>query len=225
MIVATSNPALSTQLAQAIPFALAATVYPPAIAVLIYYLGAKSPKRLVLAYYFGAFAMTLVVGIVGISLLGDASINPKEHPNPSAGLDMVLGVLMLAAALLLARRKPRPKDETVPKRRSGGPGGAAALGVVMYLPSLFYLSAMKEVADANPGGVAIVLSALVLTLCVLLFIEIPIILFLLFPTRTDARLKQFDGWLHREGRKLLIWGFTIGGLFLVGQGISRIVIS
>ena len=225
MILATSNPSLATQLAAAIPLALAACVYPPAIAVLIYYLGRGSAKRLVLAYYTGAFAITLVVGIVGISALTDADVNPRERPTPSAEIDIFLGVLMLGAAITAARRKRQPGKEEPPKQRRVDPRGAAVLGVVMYAPSLFYLSAMKLVADADPSAVATVLSALVLTLCVLLFIEIPIVLYLLFPDATNAKLKAINAWLHRSGRTLLIWGFAVGGLYLVGTGIYQLVTS
>jgi hypothetical protein len=226
MILATSNPSLSTQLAAAVPLALAACVYPPAIAVLIYYLSRDSAKRLVVAYYAGAFAMTWVIGIVGILVLTGTNVNPKQHPVPSAGLDIALGVAMLGGAFVVARRKrPEPKEEKPPKQRRVGARGAVLLGVVMYTPSLFYLAAMKLVADAAPSAVAAVLSALILTLCVLLFIEIPIGLYLLFPDATDTKLKGFDAWLHRNIRTLLIWGFTVGGLYMLGTGIYRLVSS
>jgi hypothetical protein len=226
MILATSNPSLGTQLAAAVPLALAACVYPPAIAVLIYYLGRDSAKRLVLAYYAGAFAMTFVVGVVGILALTGTDVNPKQHPAPSAGLDIALGVAMLGAAIAVARRKrPQPKEEKPSKQRKTSALGAVLLGVAMYAPSLFYLAAMKQVADANPSAVAAVLSALLLTLCVLLFIEIPITLYLLFPGATDTKLRAFDAWLHRNGRTLLIWGFTIGGLYMLATGIYRLASS
>jgi hypothetical protein len=200
-------------------------VYPPAFAVLIYYLSRDSPKRLILAYYAGAFAMTLVVGIVGILVLTGADVNPRDHPTPSASLDIVLGVLMLGSAVAVARRRPRAKSEKPPKQRRVGAGGAVLLGVVMYTPSLFYLAAMKLVADADPSPAATVVSALILTLCVLLFLEIPIGLYLLFPDATDAKMKGFDAWLHRNARTLLIWGFTIGGVYLLGTGLYQLVSS
>jgi hypothetical protein len=223
MIPATSNPSLSTQLAAAIPLALAACVYPPAIAILVYYLGRESPRRLVLAYYGGAFTMTLIVGIVGIAVLTGADVNPKEHPAPSAGLDIALGAAMLAAAFLLARRKPVPRTEKPPKQRRVGAWGAVLLGIVMYTPSLFYLSAMKTVADAEPSAVATVLSALLLTLCVLLFLEIPIGLYLRFPDATHTRLSVFYDWLRGNGRTVLMWGFAIGGLYMFGRGVVGLI--
>jgi threonine/homoserine/homoserine lactone efflux protein len=220
LLGAATNPSVATQLASAIPLALAACVYPPAIAVLIYYFSRESGKRLVFAYFAGAFAMTLVVGIVGILALGEAEINPRDHPTPNAALDIALGLAMLAAAVLVANRKgPRGRDAKPPSERQASTRSAVLLGVVMYAPSLFYLSAMKQVAEADPSALGAVLIALLLTVCVLLFLEVPIALYLLFPEATDDKLKVFDAWMHRAGRGLLIWGFTIGGLYMLGTGL------
>jgi hypothetical protein len=225
MTLATSNPHLSTQLASAIPLALAASVYPPAIAVLIYYLGRESPRRLVLAYFGGAFAMTLAVGIAGIAILIGSDVNPRDRPTPSAGLDLVLGATMLAAAFLLARRRSVLTTEKPPRERRVGARGAVLLGIAMYTPSLFYLSAMKLVADADPSAGATVLSALLLTLCVLLFLEVPIGLYLRFPDATHTKLSAFNAWLRGNGRTLLMWGFLIGGFYMLGRGIARLIAS
>jgi Sap, sulfolipid-1-addressing protein len=224
-MLAASNPSLATQLASAIPLALAACVYPPAVAVLIYYLSRESPRRLLLAYFVGAFVMTFVVGVVGILFLGGVDVNPKQHRGPSAALDILLGAAMLLAAFVAGRRRPSKKDSEPkpPKQHRGGAGGAVLLGLVMYTPSLFYLSAMKLVADADPSVVGAVFSALVLTICVTLFIAVPIGLYLVFPDVTDRRLKVFNAWLHRHIRTLLVWGFTIGGSYLLGSGIYRLV--
>jgi hypothetical protein len=220
-----SDPHLLTQLASAIPLALAACVYPPAIAVLIYYLSRDPGRRLVVAYYAGAFAVTLVVGIVGVVVLGEADINPRLHPTPSAAIDVALGLAMLGAAVAVARHKPPRADDKKPRKpRSASTWGAGLLGAAMYgAPSLFYVGAIKEVADANPSLGAAVLTALLLTVCVLLFIEVPIALYLVFPVPTRAKLSAFDAWAHRNGPLLLTGGFAVASLYLLGLGLLRLV--
>jgi hypothetical protein len=52
----------------------------------------------------------------------------------------------------------------------------------------------------------------------LLFLEIPILFYVLFPDATNTKPKVFDSWLHRHGPKLLIWAFTIDGGYLLGTG-------
>jgi len=189
-----SDPELSTQLANAVPLALAASVYPPAIAALVYYAGRQSGRRLVLAYYSGAFVVTLVVGVVGVVVLGEADINPRLHPAPSAAVDVGLGVAMLGAAAAVALRRWPRWEHTGPRtQRRASTWGAWLLGVAMYAaPSLFYVGAIKEVADANPSLLTAVMTVLLLTFCVLLFIEVPITLYLVYPLSTHDRLQAFN---------------------------------
>ncbi|HSS11741.1 MAG TPA: GAP family protein [Acidimicrobiales bacterium] len=221
MIIATSNPSLSTQLAAAIPLAFLACLYPPAVAVVILYLGLESPRRLVLAYLAGALAMTALAATVGILLLQGSNVTPKHHPAPSAGLQILLGVAMLVAAVMLARRKRVQKEPK--KTHEHDPRGAFLLGVVMYVPSLFYLSAIKQVADANAGFVPTLLSGLLLALIVPLLVEIPVGLYLLFPDWTSVHLKAFNEWMRRHGRTIVLVGLIVGGLYLLGTGIDRAV--
>ena len=223
-MLAASNPALSSALAEGIPLALAASVYPPAIAVLIYYLGRDSPRRLFLAFFVGAFAMTFIVGVSGMLLLTGTDVNPKGHPAPSAGLNIALGVLLISAAHAVVRRSRNRSDVQKPARqRRTSTSSAALLGVLMYAPSLFYLSAIKKVADADPSLPAALLSALILTICVLLAVEIPVGLYLLFPDATDARLKAVNSWLRRSSPTILYWGFTLGGLYMITSGVLLLV--
>jgi hypothetical protein len=224
MLQATSNPTLSTQIGPAILLAVAACVSPTALAVLIYYLGRPSAKRLALGFLGGAFVMTFAVGLTGILVLGGIDLNPGHHRSPSAGLDIALGGAMLAAALVLLLRKAKKRGGDPPaKERRGSTVSAVLLGLAMYTPSLLYLAALKQVADADPSTAGAVFSALILTLCVLLFVEIPVGLFLLFPEATNTRLKAFDAWIHRHLATVGIWAFTIGGLYMLGYGIDRLV--
>jgi hypothetical protein len=222
-ILATANPSLPGQLIAAVPLALAACVYPPALAVVAYYLSRESPRRLVFSYYAGAFVMTLSVGVAGILFLGGVNINPKHHHLPSASVDLALGAAMLVLALLIARRKPGPPKTKAPKEHRSGGGGAVLLGVVMWTPSLFYLSAMKLISDAGPSAVEAILSAVVLTVCVLLLLELAIALFLRYPEAAVQHIQAFNGWLHRHARTILSWGFALGGAFMVAYGTVRLV--
>ena len=106
--------------------------------------------------------------------------------------------------------------------RADTPKSAVALGLLMWTPGVTYLSAMKLVSDAAPQVAATVLSTLLLTFCVLILVEIPIVTYLLFPEATNTKLKAFDGWLHRHARTMLIWGFSIAGSFMLGYGIFRL---
>jgi threonine/homoserine/homoserine lactone efflux protein len=221
MIVATSAPSLSTQLAAAIPLTLVACLSPSAVAIVIWYLGQESPRRLVLAYLAGAWAVSAVVAIAAILLLHGTKLTPKHHPAPSAGVDMTLGLAMLVTAVVYVRRQPAEKGPK--KARRHDPRGALLLGVVMYLPSLFYLAALKQLADADAGLLVTALSGLLLVVIVVLIVEIPVGLYLLFPDGTGRQLKAFDEWMRRHQRVIVVAGLTGAGLYLLGTGIDRAV--
>jgi hypothetical protein len=211
-------------LAAAIPLALLGAISPPIFAILIYYLGRESPRRLLFAYFAGAFAMTFAVGIAGISLLRGAKVDPQHHHGPSAAVDIALGVLLLAAAFVIARRKDSGrKTDKPPKQRSSGVTGAVVLGIVTWIPGFAYLSALKSVSDAAPHPAAAVGATLLLTLLVLLFVEVPIVTYLKFPEGTHTKLKALDAWFHRHARTILTWGFAIAGAYMIGHGIYRLV--
>ena len=55
-------------LPQALPLALSAAIYPPALLVLLLLLTGEHPRRLVLAYFAGAALMVVSAGLVALTL-------------------------------------------------------------------------------------------------------------------------------------------------------------
>ena len=218
-MLAAASPSLWTQLAAAIPLALLATLSPTSVAVIIWYLGLESPRRLVVAYLVGAFLITALVAVAVLLLLHGTQTVPHHHPTPSATIDIVLGVALLGTAVALARHTPKPKENEKEKERRHDPKGAFVLGVLMWTPSLAYLAALKLVSDANAGTASTLVASLVIIACVLLVIEVPIALYFFHPERTQVKLKAFNEWLHRHGRAILTWGLTAGGVFMIVHGI------
>jgi hypothetical protein len=217
-MLAAASPSLWTQLAAAIPLALLATLSPTSVAVIIWYLGLESPRKLVAAYLGGALLITAVVAVAALFILQGAQIAPHTHPTPSATVDIVLGAALLGTAVGVARHKPKHRDE-VPKERRHDPKGAFVLGVAMWTPSLAYLAALKLISDANAPAVSTVLASLVIIFCVLLVLEVPIGFYFFYPDRTGVKLKAFHEWLHRHGRAILTWGLTAAGVYMIVHGI------
>ena len=218
-MLAASSPSLWSQLAAAIPLALLATLSPTSVAIIIWYLGLESPRRLASAYLGGAFVITAVVAVAALFLLQGTQTVPQTHPAPSATIDILLGVALLVTAIVVGRHHAEPKETE--RQRRHDPRGAFFLGVVMWTPSIAYLAALKLVSDANAPAVSTMLASLVLIICVLLIIEIPIGLYFFFPDRTERDLKAFNGWLHRHGRTLLVWGLAAAGVYMLAHGVSN----
>ena len=108
-------------LPQAIPLALAAAVYPPAIIVCALLLTGDRPRLLLGAYVAGAALIVFGVGIAGLLLLDGTQATESADEGRSAGVDVALGVLLLALGAWLWRRRHRP-----PRAAPAGDDGPAA---------------------------------------------------------------------------------------------------
>jgi hypothetical protein len=68
-----------------------------------------------------------------------------------------------------------------------------------YLPSAFYVAALRNLADADLGWGVTIVALFVCASLVLLMVELPILLRLLAPHRTGQILAAYNGWMNRHG--------------------------
>src|SRR5215475_9904467 len=101
-------------LIQAAGLALLAAISPTALLVAAVYLGSTRPRLVTAFYLVGAVAMSLVMAVVLLAVLRSASLQRPAEYTPRYGLRLGLGILLLAAAVVVARRKPRPPDPAKP---------------------------------------------------------------------------------------------------------------
>src|SRR5262249_35809172 len=142
------HPLRVTALSEALPLALAAAVYPPALLVLLLLTGGPRPRPLVGAYFIGAALITFGAGLVALALAAGTGTTVQDSRHASAGVYIALGLLLLPVAAWAWRRGRRPAREP-----SGDGGGrlaewsqratssrrwALVLGIAMYLPSPLY---------------------------------------------------------------------------------------
>ena len=77
-------------LSEALPLALAAAIYPPALLVLLLLLTGEHPRRLVLAYFAGAALMVVGAGLIALAVLrvgrrARAAARPAEASRSPSG--------------------------------------------------------------------------------------------------------------------------------------------
>jgi Sap-like sulfolipid-1-addressing protein len=222
-------------LPQALPLALSAAFYPPALLVLLALLTGTHPRRLVLAYFAGAAVLTVGAGLIALALLTQTGATTQESSTVSGWLYIAVGVMLLALSRWAWRRKAR--EPTATRDPSGASRGRIAewsrratasqrwafvLGLVMFLPSPLYLLAVKEIADSGDSSSSNVLAVLVCAVGVMLFVEIPLGAMFVRPAGVTAGIKRFHGWLRRNG-----WSFAAGlaliaGISALAQGIDAL---
>jgi Sap, sulfolipid-1-addressing protein len=222
-------------LPQALPLALSAAFYPPALLVLLALLTGEHPRRLVLAYFAGAAILTIVAGLIALMLLTQTGATTQRSSTASGWLYIAVGMLLLALSRWAWRRKAREPTET--RDESGASRGRIAgwsqrattsqkwafvLGLVMFLPSPLYLLAVKEIADSGDSSSSNVLAVLICAVAVMLFVEIPLVAMFVRPGGVAAGIERFHGWLRRNG-----WSFAAGlaliaGISAIAQGIDAL---
>jgi hypothetical protein len=111
----------------ALALALAASIYPPAVAAVIA-LGRGADVRMrVCAFVLASLLVTYAVGVLILFVLVEAGVSGSRRLTPGAGVDIALGVLLLGLAVRLRLRRPSPLAGAIARVRKGrGPTQQAA---------------------------------------------------------------------------------------------------
>ena len=93
------------------------------------------------------------------------------------------------------------------------------LGIVLNMPGVWYLMALKDIALSSYTNTEKVLLLLGFNVIMFTFVEAPLIGYLVAPDWTRGRVDAFNGWLHRHGRHLGGWIGVGLGTYLIVRGI------
>ena len=93
---------------QALALALAASIYPPAVAAVIALGRGAEVRSRVFAFVLAAGLVTYAVGALILYALVELGATGSHHLTPGAAVDVALGVLLMLLAVRLHRRRPDP---------------------------------------------------------------------------------------------------------------------
>jgi hypothetical protein len=214
---------------QAAGLAVLAAISPTALLVAAVYLGSARPRLVGTLYLAGAIIMSLVMGLVVIAILRNTGLSHHSARTPRYGLRLGLGVVLLAAGAVLARRKPKMPD---PDKKQGlvsrmianpAPASAFAVGLLLFAPGITFIAALQVIATANASIESTTVAVIVVVIINAAFVWLPLLLHLIAPGLTTKRLTAFNGWLRANGNKILICVLIAGGAIMVGNGIYGLV--
>jgi hypothetical protein len=211
---------------QAAGFAVLAALSPTALLIAAVYLGSARPRLTAGFYLTGAIAMSLVMGVVLLVVLRAADLSrPAEH-TPRYGFRLGLGIALLVAGVIVARRTPRPSDPA--QAQDGfvsrmatrpGPRSAFAVGLLVFAPGATFIAALQVIATAR-ASVEVTAAALVVVIVInVMLVWLPIILHVVAPERTSRYLVSFNDWLRSHGRAIAAGVLVVAGLILIGNGL------
>jgi hypothetical protein len=217
-------------LVEAAGLALIAALSPTALLVCAVYLGSARPRLTAAFYLTGAIVMSLVTGVALLLVLRSVSLNhPAEHA-PRYGLRLGLGILLLAAAAVVARRPARPPDPA--KAQQGivskmvanpAPWSAFLVGLLIFAPGVTFLAALQVIATSSADPELTAVALIIVVVINALLVWLPIVLYLIAPGLTGRYLTAFNGWLRAHGKTVLVGVFVVVGLIMVGNGIYGLV--
>ena len=222
-------------MASTLPLALAAAVYPTLLAGVIVLLARDRPAPFLAAFLAGGVLVSFAAGLLIVFAL-DGAVSTKSQKSVSPAIDLILGVLSLVLAGVLVKRARDRRDTPVEKakkqngeswtqRKLGGgtPWVAFGAGLVLNLPGIWYLDALKDIAEANDGTATKILWVLLFILIMFALAELPLLGYLINPDRTRLRVQRFQVWMSEHAGEVEIGAAAIVGTYLTVKGIAGIV--
>ncbi len=212
-------------LIEVIGLAFIAALSPTALLVTAVYLGSARPKMVAGFYLLGALVMSLVMGIVLVVVLRNLDLSHPDHRTPRYALRLGIGVAMVIAAVVMAKRTPRsaasPEKSGLVSRMVADPAPLSALlvGLLVFAPGATFLATVQVIATSRAD---IELTAIALIIVVVenaLLVWLPIALYIVMPDRTSRSLTRFNVWLRANSQTILAWTLTVFGALLMVDGI------
>ncbi len=222
-------------------FALAvvAALNPKLLAIDLLLIENRRPRAMFLCVLFGGLTVALTIGLLDVLVFRADAINSQK--TVSAGVDLALGLLLLATCGLLAtgrlhgRRKASvPAGDGQPEKPEkkdgwaqqvlGEPrlGLAVLVGALCGIPGASYLTGLHILVTSKSSTANQVAGVLSFVLIEFSLIIIPFAFLELRPEATKAALGHAQDWLLGHARQLMAYTALILGAYLAVSGLVRL---
>jgi hypothetical protein len=207
----------------------------------------RRPRAMFLCLLLGGMTVALAVGLLDVLVFHADAI--KHQATVGAGVDLAVGLLLLAAGALLAtgrvhgRRKvpvpagggpPATKEEEKEKKKKKKDGWAQRVlseprlglvmlvGAVIGIPGASYLAALHDLVTGKSSTLIQVIAVVIFVVIDFLLIIIPFAFLELRPEATKARLRHTQDWLLSHALQLMAAIALLLGAYLAISGLVRL---
>ncbi len=200
----------------------------------------RRPRAMFLCVLVGGMTVALAVGWLDVLVFHADAI--KAQGRVSAGVDLALGLLLLAAGGLLAtgrlhgrRKAPVPAGPGPPeqpqKKKDGWAqrvlaeprlGLAMLVGALIGIPGASYLTALHNLVTGKSSTATQVTAVVIFVIIDFLLIIIPFAFLELRPEATKALLKHSQNWLMGHALQLMATIALLLGAYLAVSGLVRL---
>ena len=208
---------------------------PKLLAVDVILMGNRRPRLMFACFLIGGMGLALTVGLLDVFVLHADAI--QTQGSDSAGLDLVVGVPLLAVGLLLAtghlrhrRRHQAPATEGPPQdgwaqRILHEPryGLAVLIGALVGTPGAAYIAALHSLVNGTLAPAAQAFAVVGFVVIEFGLVIIPFAFLAAAPDRTMTATRHLKDWLARHAREILAALALLAGGYMVISGTLRLL--
>jgi Sap, sulfolipid-1-addressing protein len=199
----------------------------------------RRPRAMFSCLLLGGMTVALTIGLLDVLVFHADAI--KHQGTVSAGTDLALGLLLLAAGALLAtgrlhgrRKAPVPAGAGPPEKPEKKDGWAQRMlslprlglamlvGALIGIPGASYLAALHNLVTGKSSTATQVIAVVIFVIIDFLLILIPFAFLELRPEATKARLKHLQDWLLGHALQLITAIALLLGAYLAVSGLVRL---
>jgi hypothetical protein len=227
--------------------AVTAALNPKLLAVDLLLIENRRPRAMFLCVLLGGLTVGITIGLLDVLVFHLDAISSQK--TVSAGVDLALGLLLLAIGALVAtgrlhaRRKAHARREaTVPAGGDGQPdkpqkekkdgwarllaeprlGLAMLVGALCGIPGASYLTGLHILITSNASTANQVIGVILFVLIEFSLIIIPFTFLELRPEATKAALANSQAWLLGHARQLMAYTALVLGAYLTISALIRL---
>jgi hypothetical protein len=219
-------------------FALAftAALNPKLLGIDLLLIENRRSRAMFLCLLLGGMTVAVAIGLLDVLVLHADAL--KTQGTVSAGVDLALGLLLLAVGGLLVtgrlhgrRKAPIPAGHDQPEKKDAWAqrvlreprlGLAMLIGALVGIPGASYLTALHILVTGKSSTAIQVVAVFVFVLIDFLLIIVPFVFLELRPEATKALLKHSQEWLLSHALQLMAGIALLLGAYLAISGLVRL---
>src|SRR5215475_7543787 len=221
-------------------FALAfvAALNPKLLAVDLLLIENRRPRAMFLCVLLGGLTVGITIGLLDVLVFHVDAISSQK--TVSAGVDLALGLLLLAVGALVATGRLHARRQTavpaggappaMPEKKDGWArllaeprlGLAMLIGAVCGIPGAAYLSGLHILVTSKSSTANQVIGVILFVLIEFLLIIIPFAFLTARPEATKAALRGSQTWLLGHARQLMAYTALVLGAYMTISALVRL---
>ena len=220
-----------------IGLACLAALNPKLLVVDLLLMGNRRPVPMFVCFMLGGIGLAVAIGFVDVFVLQSDAI--KAQGSPCAGLDLALGIPLVAVGALLTsgrlhrhQRQPhaRPADKPPPRIQTWAQrvlheprfALAVVIGAAVGTPGGEYLLALHELVTGKAPTAVQAADVVVFVVIEFALVIVPFAFLVARPEGVKAAVERFKVWLIKHALQVMGAVALVAGGYMVISGVLRL---